>query len=119
MFIRLFFIPIENCLFFQRVLTFNPSLVNCRDAQGRNSTPLHFAAGYNRLQVVEYLLSLGADVTAKDKGYSIIPLDRKKIIFSFSFRWSGSFTQQVKEEEMIILFFIQYICLAAVMVILK
>jgi len=57
--------------FFQRVLTFNPSLVNCRDAQGRNSTPLHFAAGYNRLQVVEYLLSMGADVTAKDKGNRI------------------------------------------------
>jgi tankyrase len=49
----------------------NPSLVNCRDGQGRNSTPLHFAAGYNRLQVVEYLLSLGADVTARDKGNSI------------------------------------------------
>ena len=53
---------------FQRVLTLNVSLVNCRDAQGRNSTPLHFAAGYNRLQVVEYLLAMGADVTARDKG---------------------------------------------------
>ncbi|CAF2178024.1 unnamed protein product [Rotaria magnacalcarata] len=57
----------------KRVLTFNPSLVNCRDAQGRNSTPLHFAAGYNRLQVVEYLLSAGADVTARDKG-GLVPL---------------------------------------------
>jgi tankyrase len=62
--------------FFQRVLTFNPSLVNCRDAQGRNSTPLHFAAGYNRLQVVEYLLSLGADVTARDKG-GLVPLHNR------------------------------------------
>ncbi|UJR37371.1 hypothetical protein I4U23_030079 [Adineta vaga] len=57
----------------KRVLTLNPLLVNCRDAQGRNSTPLHFAAGYNRLQVVEYLLSLGADVTARDKG-GLVPL---------------------------------------------
>lgn len=56
---------------FQRILTSHPSLVNCRDAQGRNSTPLHFAAGYNRLQVVEYLLSMGADVTARDKGEAI------------------------------------------------
>ncbi|CAF1408733.1 unnamed protein product [Rotaria sp. Silwood1] len=57
----------------KRVLTFNPSLVNCRDVQGRNSTPLHFAAGYNRLQVVEYLLAMGADVTARDKG-GLVPL---------------------------------------------
>ncbi|CAF2791794.1 unnamed protein product [Rotaria sp. Silwood2] len=57
----------------KRVLTFNPSLVNCRDVQGRNSTPLHFAAGYNRIQVVEYLLAMGADVTARDKG-GLVPL---------------------------------------------
>ncbi|CAF0734042.1 unnamed protein product [Rotaria sordida] len=57
----------------KRVLTFNPSLVNCRDVQGRNSTPLHFAAGYNRLQVVEYLLAMGAEVTARDKG-GLVPL---------------------------------------------
>lgn len=54
-------------------MTFNSTLVNCRDIQGRNSTPLHFAAGYNRLQVVEYLLSMGADVTARDKG-GLVPL---------------------------------------------
>lgn len=36
--------------------------------QGRFSTPLHFAAGYNRVEVVEYLLHQNADVTAKDKG---------------------------------------------------
>lgn len=36
--------------------------------KGRLSTPLHFAAGYNRVAVVEYLLSNGADVHAKDKG---------------------------------------------------
>ena len=42
--------------------------VNCRDLEGRHSTPLHFAAGYNRVAVVEYLLHHGADVHAKDKG---------------------------------------------------
>ena len=42
--------------------------VNCRDVEGRQSTPLHFAAGYNRLAVVELLLQHGADVHAKDKG---------------------------------------------------
>ena len=40
----------------------NAKKVNCRDMEGRHSTPLHFAAGYNRVQVVEYLLSHGADV---------------------------------------------------------
>ena len=33
------------------------------------STPLHLAAGYNRIRVVEMLLKNGADVHAKDKGY--------------------------------------------------
>ena len=40
---------------------------HCRDLKGRHSTPLHFAAGYNRVRVVEYLLQNGADVHAKDK----------------------------------------------------
>jgi len=43
--------------------------VNCRDLDGRHSTPLHFAAGYNRRTVVEFLLKHGADVHAKDKGF--------------------------------------------------
>ncbi len=46
----------------------HPHAVNCRDLDGRHSTPLHFAAGYNRVTVVEYLLKHGADVHAKDKG---------------------------------------------------
>ena len=46
----------------------HPHFVNCRDLDGRQSTPLHFAAGYNRIEVVEYLLDHGADVHAKDKG---------------------------------------------------
>uniref|UniRef100_A0A6Q2YPA2 Poly [ADP-ribose] polymerase n=1 Tax=Esox lucius TaxID=8010 RepID=A0A6Q2YPA2_ESOLU len=47
--------------------------VNCRDVEGRQSTPLHFAAGYNRVSVVRYLLLHGADVHAKDKG-GLVPL---------------------------------------------
>ena len=41
--------------------------------QGRNSTPLHLAAGYNNLEVAEFLLENGADVNAQDKG-GLIPL---------------------------------------------
>ncbi|KAK3704735.1 hypothetical protein QZH41_001082 [Actinostola sp. cb2023] len=51
----------------------NSVTVNCRDLDGRCSTPLHFAAGYNRVRVVEYLLTNGADVHAKDKG-GLVPL---------------------------------------------
>ena len=47
--------------------------INCRDSQGRNSTPLHLAAGYNNLEVAEFLLENGADVNAQDKG-GLIPL---------------------------------------------
>ncbi|KAL1122657.1 hypothetical protein AAG570_002984 [Ranatra chinensis] len=57
----------------QRLLTAYPHIVNCRDMDGRHSTPLHFAAGYNRVAVVEYLLSHGADVHSKDKG-GLVPL---------------------------------------------
>lgn len=32
---------------------------------GRNSTPLHLAAGYNNLEVAEFLLEQGADVNAQ------------------------------------------------------
>ena len=53
---------------FQKLIGIHPHAVNCRDLDGRHSTPLHFAAGYNRVAVVEYLLQHGADVHAKDKG---------------------------------------------------
>lgn len=56
----------------QRLLTNCPQTVNCRDLDGRHSTPLHFAAGYNRVSVVEFLLDHGADVHAKDKGFVFI-----------------------------------------------
>ncbi|KAJ8952906.1 hypothetical protein NQ318_006523 [Aromia moschata] len=55
----------------QRLVT--PENINCRDAQGRNSTPLHLAAGYNNVEVAEFLLEHGADVNAQDKG-GLIPL---------------------------------------------
>ena len=55
----------------QRLIT--PENINCRDTAGRNSTPLHLAAGYNNLEVVEFLLAADADVNAQDKG-GLIPL---------------------------------------------
>lgn len=57
----------------KKLVTAHTGIVNCRDVDGRQSTPLHFAAGYNRVSVVEYLLQYGADVHAKDKG-GLVPL---------------------------------------------
>ncbi|KAJ8952905.1 hypothetical protein NQ318_006522 [Aromia moschata] len=51
----------------------NPLNVNCHASDGRRSTPLHLAAGYNRNRVVQLLLQHGADVHAKDKG-GLVPL---------------------------------------------
>ena len=45
-----------------------PLNVNCHASDGRKSTPLHLAAGYNRTSIVQLLLQQGADVHAKDKG---------------------------------------------------
>ncbi|KAF2351357.1 Ankyrin repeat [Trinorchestia longiramus] len=50
-----------------------PLNVNCHASDGRKSTPLHLAAGYNRTLVVAALLQRGADVHAKDKG-GLVPL---------------------------------------------
>ncbi|GAB6027052.1 hypothetical protein CHUAL_013779 [Chamberlinius hualienensis] len=57
----------------KRILSVHKHIVNCRDLDGRHSTPLHFAAGYNRVSVVEFLLQNGADVHAKDRG-GLVPL---------------------------------------------
>lgn len=57
----------------QRIVLATPHTVNCRDLDGRHSTPLHFAAGYNRVPVVEFLLEHGAEVHASDKG-GLVPL---------------------------------------------
>jgi tankyrase len=50
-----------------------PLNVNCHASDGRRSTPLHLASGYNRIRVVQILLQHGADVHAKDKG-GLVPL---------------------------------------------
>ena len=47
--------------------------MNCHASDGRKSTPLHLAAGYNRTRIVQLLLTHGADVHAKDKG-GLVPL---------------------------------------------
>ena len=60
-------------LHFQKLVGAHPHSVNCRDLDGRHSTPLHFAAGYNRVSVVAFLLEHGAEVHAKDKG-GLVPL---------------------------------------------
>jgi len=57
----------------KKIVNQHSHIVNCRDLDGRHSTPLHFAAGYNRVGVVEFLLNNGADVHAKDKG-GLVPL---------------------------------------------
>ncbi|KAK6112466.1 Ankyrin repeats (3 copies) family protein [Brugia pahangi] len=48
-------------------------IINCKDFNGRESTPLHFAAGYNRVEVLKYLLKKGANVEARDTGW-LVPL---------------------------------------------
>lgn len=55
------------------ILEIEPNLVNCRDLEGRHSTPLHFASGYNHPEVVKLLLDAGADTQARDKG-GLVPL---------------------------------------------
>lgn len=57
----------------RKLVAFDRDSVNCRDLAGRNSVPLHLAAGFNHLAVAEYLLAAGADPTARDMG-GLIPL---------------------------------------------
>jgi len=42
--------------------------VNSRDMNGRKSSPLHFASGFGRREVVELLIKFGANLNAKDDG---------------------------------------------------
>ena len=42
-----------------------PLNVNCHASDGRKSTPLHLAAGYNRTRIVQLLLQHGADCLQK------------------------------------------------------
>lgn len=58
----------------ERILTNEPSLVHCSDTEGRLSTPLHFAAGYNRVDVCKLLINrFRASVHACDRA-SLQPL---------------------------------------------
>jgi tankyrase len=49
-----------------------PLNINAHANDGRRSTCLHLASGYNRCNIVRILLSKGADVLARDKGYIFI-----------------------------------------------
>lgn len=64
----------------QRLLT--PRNVNCKDSEGRNSTPLHLASGYNNIEVAEFLLKNGAQVNIPDKGgwYPLYPITRSSLV---------------------------------------
>lgn len=58
----------------ERILTNEPTLVHCSDTEGRLSTPLHFAAGYNRVDVCKLLINhFRASVHACDRA-SLQPL---------------------------------------------
>jgi len=54
-----------------RLLSSNPALVNARDKYG--FTPLHGVVGEHHFEMAEYLISKGADVTAKNDS-GITPL---------------------------------------------
>jgi tankyrase len=45
------------------------------DTAGRRSTALHFASGYGRKDIVEYLLANGANIHSKDDG-GLLPLHK-------------------------------------------
>ncbi len=64
--------PFEACKNGQLELvkrTINQSNVNVKDMRGRKSTCLHFAAGFGRKEVCEYLLNeCCADPSVKDEG---------------------------------------------------
>lgn len=65
-----------------------PLNVNCHASDGRRSTPLHLAAGYNRISIVQILLQHGADVHAKDKG-GLVPLHNACSYGEYSFSYRG------------------------------
>jgi len=50
-------------------------VINAKDNDG--TTPFHFAAQYNSVDVLQYLVSIGADVNAKDNDGET-PLDHAK-----------------------------------------
>lgn len=84
----------------QRLLELlNPLNVNCHASDGRRSTPLHLASGYNRIRVVQILLQNGADVHAKDKGGELTIIITNPKTFSVKFlplRRTCSIAQQLQ-----------------------
>ncbi|MCP9262962.1 Poly [ADP-ribose] polymerase [Dirofilaria immitis] len=63
----------DLCTVKRIIESYGIKIINCKDFDGRESTPLHFAAGYNRIEVLKYLLEKGANVEAKDTGW-LVPL---------------------------------------------
>lgn len=65
-----------------------PENINCSDLTGRNSSPLHLAAGYNHLEIARFLLENKANTEIRDKG-GLIPLHNASsygVIFLFKFK---------------------------------
>ncbi len=50
----------------------SPLNINSHANDGRRSTCLHLAAGYNRISIVKILLNKGADVHSRDKGLAYL-----------------------------------------------
>lgn len=79
-----------------------PLNVNCHASDGRRSTPLHLAAGYNRISIVQILLQHGADVHAKDKGELFEGMHKKEGLFPTSFPILLSFRDLVSKLSFLI-----------------
>jgi len=60
---------VEDVKYFIEELGFGVNMKN-----ERNETPLHIATGYNSLEVLQYLVSQGADVNAKSNDCASTPL---------------------------------------------
>ncbi|VDN03065.1 unnamed protein product [Thelazia callipaeda] len=63
----------DLCTVKRIIENYGSEIINCKDFDGRESTPLHFAAGYNRVEVLKYLLEKGANIEARDTGW-LVPL---------------------------------------------
>ena len=61
----------------------------------------HFSAGYNNVEVAEYLLEHGADVNARDKG-GLIPLHNAS---SYGVSWNNIHEWQLLKKKIIFFLF--------------
>lgn len=57
----------------KKLLNLTKENINCSDQSERYSSPLHLAAGYNYLDIAEFLLENGAETEVRDKG-GLVPL---------------------------------------------